>query len=861
LDKQTPDMKKILFVFAFICLLFNSYGQNNVGIGTPTPDPSAVLELYSPNQGLLVPRTRVAQVTSPIARGLVIFDLDTNCFVMYNGTNWNNLCNPNITPAPSAYNDVVRINPDGTVTVIDSLGNHVLTSTLAAWLTTGNSGTSAGTNFIGTTDPQDLVVKTNNNEVMRVSQGLNVGIGTAIPSNSAVLDLTSSTRGFLAPRTQVALVAAPIAGLIIYDTDSSCYVLYNGTNWKNLCIPNINLGPAFNTSVSFNNTGTVTVTDSNGLHSVTSTQAAWLTNGNAGTSAATNFAGTTDAQDFVLKSNSAEVLRATTAGAVGINQPTPDVNAILDIKSSSKGVLFPALTDAQIAAIVAPTPGLTVYNSTLNVHQFWNGTCWANVGQTVCSFDYAVSQSHSTDCLFKSNFGSVADTITVSLVSGTASPVILSAAGVPAGILVNFSKNYLLPPNTSIMTMTALPSAPNGIYTITILAASGSAIRTLTYTLTVYDFAVSLSPASATISLATAQAGGIVASSTLTIGNPSACVVNAGNAQLSYTISPSNPGLLVSFGNSSLPVPGSTNMDITSTCALQGTYAITVTSQVGVSVSTAVYTITINGPTAIHITANVQNLNLYTLAGTPACPVVDTFIVDPGVVVGSDFTTQTASGSALMTGAFPSGSRIVLINRGSIIGAGGVGGNDIGYDGTVLGGACPTTNGYQGGNAIWVSTSGVTISNQGVIASGGGGGGAGGALGITACTVDVRPGTGGGGGQGSHTAANGGGNGGGSYPCSTGIAGTLAAPGNGGPTCQQGPCRILFVNFGPYNAGQGGLGGGLGQPGNSGNAASALIGGTGVCAPGGGGAPGNAIIENGNAPVVTGTPVIGPVVP
>ena len=31
-----------------------------------------------------------------------------------------------------------------------------------AWTTTGNSGTTAGTNFVGTTDGQSLVFKTNN---------------------------------------------------------------------------------------------------------------------------------------------------------------------------------------------------------------------------------------------------------------------------------------------------------------------------------------------------------------------------------------------------------------------------------------------------------------------------------------------------------------------------------------------------------------------------------------------------------------------------------------------------------------------------------------------------------------------------
>ena len=53
----------------------------------------------------------------------------------------------------------------------------------SAWKITGNSGTTAGTNFVGTSDSIDLVFKTNGIERMRVTrQGGKVGIGTNNPS-------------------------------------------------------------------------------------------------------------------------------------------------------------------------------------------------------------------------------------------------------------------------------------------------------------------------------------------------------------------------------------------------------------------------------------------------------------------------------------------------------------------------------------------------------------------------------------------------------------------------------------------------------------------------------------------------------
>lgn len=56
-----------------------------------------------------------------------------------------------------------------------------------AWNLLGNSGTLPATNFLGTTDNQDMVFRTNNTEKMRVQAGGNVGISTSTPNS--ILDL------------------------------------------------------------------------------------------------------------------------------------------------------------------------------------------------------------------------------------------------------------------------------------------------------------------------------------------------------------------------------------------------------------------------------------------------------------------------------------------------------------------------------------------------------------------------------------------------------------------------------------------------------------------------------------------------
>jgi len=61
-----------------------------------------------------------------------------------------------------------------------------------------------------------------------------VGIGTATPSSNAALDISSTTRGLLPPRmdsVQRNAIAAPPAGLVIYNTSINAFQCYNGTEW------------------------------------------------------------------------------------------------------------------------------------------------------------------------------------------------------------------------------------------------------------------------------------------------------------------------------------------------------------------------------------------------------------------------------------------------------------------------------------------------------------------------------------------------------------------------------------------------------------------------------------------------------
>lgn len=61
-----------------------------------------------------------------------------------------------------------------------------------------------------------------------------LGIGTAAPVASALLEMVSTAKGFLGPRmttTQRDAISTPATGLLVYNTTTNAYNVYNGTSW------------------------------------------------------------------------------------------------------------------------------------------------------------------------------------------------------------------------------------------------------------------------------------------------------------------------------------------------------------------------------------------------------------------------------------------------------------------------------------------------------------------------------------------------------------------------------------------------------------------------------------------------------
>lgn len=63
---------------------------------------------------------------------------------------------------------------------------------------------------------------------------------------------------------------------------------------------------------------------------------------------------------------------------IGIGTTTPSATATLELSSTTKGFLPPRMSSTDRDAIASPTAGLTIYNTTLNTLETYNGRRWMN---------------------------------------------------------------------------------------------------------------------------------------------------------------------------------------------------------------------------------------------------------------------------------------------------------------------------------------------------------------------------------------------------------------------------------------------------------------------------------------------------
>lgn len=93
------------FLCLLSCLLVQHSFSQSVGIGTTTPNNSAILDLNSTTKGLLIPRMTTAQRTAiGGVAGLVVYDSDFREFYHHDGTSWRKVLNSTIWNSSTSRN-------------------------------------------------------------------------------------------------------------------------------------------------------------------------------------------------------------------------------------------------------------------------------------------------------------------------------------------------------------------------------------------------------------------------------------------------------------------------------------------------------------------------------------------------------------------------------------------------------------------------------------------------------------------------------------------------------------------------------------------------------------------------------------
>ena len=131
------------------------------------------------------------------------------------------------------------------------------------------------------------------------AQSLAINNSGAVANSSAILDVSSTTKGLLVPRmlaTQRIAIATPATGLLVYDTDSASFAYYSAGAWIFL-------------------TGNISLNSN------------WATTGNAATNESVHFLGTTDNKNLIFKRNNIR------AGLLDVSNTSFGVDALKPVSS------------------------------------------------------------------------------------------------------------------------------------------------------------------------------------------------------------------------------------------------------------------------------------------------------------------------------------------------------------------------------------------------------------------------------------------------------------------------------------------------------------------------------------------------
>ena len=223
-------MKNLLPPLVFILFTFSKISaQNNVGIGTPSPDPSSIVEMQSNSKGILIPRMGTAQrlaIAAP-ANALMVYDTDLNCFYFYSTpvSQWISMCSLGSTGATGLAGSQ---GPTGVTGSAGPTGAAGATGATGLGLT-GATGATGATGPVGCATNDYLIKSTGTGATCSIINDNGTQVGVATLAGYRKVDVAGDMR-------------LTLTGVSMGTNNAAQLELYNGGSG--------------NANIAFNNSGT-----------------------------------------------------------------------------------------------------------------------------------------------------------------------------------------------------------------------------------------------------------------------------------------------------------------------------------------------------------------------------------------------------------------------------------------------------------------------------------------------------------------------------------------------------------------------------------------------------------------------------
>lgn len=417
---STLDVTSATSLHNTLTVTNNAIFDDQVGVGTLTPDASASLDITSTTRGALVPRMTTAQrdaIVSP-AIGLLIYNLDSNLFNFWTGISWLPVGSPvgNVGDVqfnaggglfganPNFYWDIANarlgIGNAAPVTTLDITGTGHFTSDLTVDTDTTIGATSASTTFkVKSNSGNDgLIYDTSGLSRLRI-QGVGTNLGTEVSicadgnnfltfnSNDASTNYASiyagnDTSGILHIDANANIALNSVAGTVALESHTADGDFSYWTFGKD----NSNTTPTLD------------------VHSNETTYLFRVYQGNPGdfghsrfnliadfNDPGTVYFGSDLANGFAFHNINQDNSNPVSMSINDYANASIEPSSILSLQSGTQGFLPPRMTEAQRDAISSPATGLVIYDTDASCLEIYNGTAWVLAGNSVTDFTFRQS--------------------------------------------------------------------------------------------------------------------------------------------------------------------------------------------------------------------------------------------------------------------------------------------------------------------------------------------------------------------------------------------------------------------------------------------------------------------------------------